>query len=100
MNGERPRARRQFSEEFKAEVVELCRQGDRSIGKLAEDLDLTETAVRRWLAQADSREGRTAPLGQRSEAEELAQLRKENRLLREERDVLKRAVSFFAREIR
>jgi len=63
------------------------------------DLDLTETSVRRWVAQAEVDAGRRP--GQTSaEQAEIAQLRKENRVLREERDILKRAVSFFARDAR
>ena len=71
----------------------------RSIAGVARDLDLSETAVRRWVARAEvdagRREGSTT-----AEREELARLRKEVRVLREERDILKRATAFFARETR
>ena len=66
---------------------------------MAAELDLTETAVRRWVAQADVDAGVRPGLSS-TEREELAALRRENRTLREERDILKRAVGFFAREIR
>jgi transposase len=99
MEGKRGRRRRSFSDEYKAEVVALCRSGDRSIGQIARDLDLTETAVRRWVAQAEIDEGRREGLTS-SEREELARLRRENRVLREERDILKRATAFFAQETR
>ena len=93
------RSRRSFTPEFKAEVVELCRAGDRSIGQVARDLDLTETSVRKWLAQADIdagvRDGVTS-----AEREEIARLRKEVRMRREDRDILRRATAFFAKEIR
>ena len=93
------RSRRSFTPEFKAEVVELCRAGDRSVGQVARDLDLTETSVRKWLAQADIdagvRDGVTSV-----EREEIARLRKEVRMLREDRDILRRATAFFAKEIR
>ena len=93
------RSRRSFTPEFKAEVVELCRAGDRSIGQVARDLDLTETSVRKWLSQADVdagvRDGVTS-----AEREEIARLRKEVRMLREDRDILRRATAFFAKEIR
>lgn len=93
------RPRRQFSDAYKQEVVELCRTSGRTIGQVARDLDLTETAVRRWVAQAEidsgQREGLTT-----DERTELAQLRKEVRVLREERDILKRATAFFAKETR
>ena len=87
--------RRGFTEAFKAEVVALCQKGDRSIAAVARDLDLTETAVRRWVAQADVDGGRKPGLTSNEQAE-MARLRRENRVLREERDILKRAVSFFA----
>lgn len=93
------RPRRTFTPEFKAEVVELCRVGDRSIGQVARDLDLNETTVRNWVNQADVdagvRDGVTS-----AERDEIARLRKENRRLREDRDILRRATAFFAKEIR
>ena len=66
---------------------------------VARDLDLTETAVREWVRQADVDEGGRDGLTT-SERDELARLRQENRVLREERDILKRATAFFARETR
>ncbi len=63
---------------------------------MARDLDLTETAVRHWVRQADIDDGQWPGLSS-SEREELARLRKENRVLREERDILKRATAFVAR---
>ena len=61
--GKKPRRhRRAFTPEFKAEIVELCQRGDRSVGQVARDFDLTETAVREWVKQAerDAEAGRTA----------------------------------------
>ncbi len=91
--------RRSFSKQFKAEVVDLVRQSGNTPASVARDLDLTETAVRAWVRQAEvddgGREGLTS-----AEREELARLRKENRVLREERDILKRTTAFFARETR
>jgi len=95
-----PRRRRSFSDEFKAEVVGLVRQPGNTVGSVARDLDLTETAVRAWVKQADVDDGRRGDGLTSSERAELAQLRKENRVLREERDILKRATAFFARETR
>ena len=89
------RRRRAFTDSFKAEVVELCRKGERSIAEVARELDLTETAVRRWVHQAEIDAGQRPGLTS-SEHEELVRLRKENRVLREERDILKRATAFFA----
>lgn len=99
MEARQGRTRRAFTAEFKAEVVELCRTSGKSVGQVCRDLDLTETAVRRWVAQAEIDSGQRAGLTT-DERAELAQLRKENRILREERDILKRATAFFARETR
>lgn len=99
MGKKRQRSRRSFSKEFKAEVVAMVRRGDKTIPEVCRDLDLTETAVRGWVRQAEIDDGPKAGLTT-SEREELAQLRKEVRVLREERDILKRATAFFARETR
>ena len=99
MEATRRGTRRAFTAEFKAQVVELCRTSGKSVGQVCRDLDLGETGVRRWLAQAKVDSGQRAGLTTEERAE-LAQLRKENRILREERDILKRATAFFARETR
>ena len=93
------RPRRSFSKEFKAEVVQLVRTSGKAIAAIAREMDLGETAVREWVRQADVDAGRREGLTT-TEREELAALRKENRVLREERDILKRATVFFAKEIR
>ncbi|MDR3546172.1 MAG: transposase [Candidatus Limnocylindrales bacterium] len=93
------RPRRSFPDEYKAEVIDLCRSSGRSIAAVARDLDLSETAVRRWVNQAEVDAGRRDGLST-AEREELARLRKEVRVLREERDILRRATVFFARETR
>ncbi len=99
MEARERRERRAFTPAYKAEVVELCRSSGAGMGKVARDLELSETVVRRWVAQAEVDEGHREGLTT-TERAELAQLRKENRLLREERDLLKRATAFFAKEIR
>jgi transposase len=91
------RPRRSFSEQFKVETVALVRGAGKSIPEVCRDLDLTETAVRRWVAQAEVDAGRRDGLTT-TEREELARLRKEVRVLREEREILKKAAAFFARE--
>jgi len=96
-NGRRPR--RSFTDEYKAEVVELCRTSGKSIAQVARDLGLGETAVRRWVAQAEIDAGRRPGLTTEEHAE-LVALRKENKTLREERDILRRATVFFAKETR
>ena len=99
--GKKPRRRRSFTPEFKAEIVDLCQRGDRSVGQVAKDFDLTETAVREWVKQAERDSGDREDGGLTStEQQELAQLRRENRGLREDVEILKRATAFFARETR
>ena len=91
------RPRRSFSPEFKAQTVELLRTSGKSVAEVCHELDLTETAVRRWLAQADVDDGRREGLTT-DERVELSRLRRENRVLREERDILRKAAAFFAKE--
>ncbi len=100
MKRKQPRGRRSFTPEFKAEVVELVRQPGHTVGSVARDMDLTETAVRAWVRQAERDEGVRADGLTTNERDELTALRRENRTLREERDILKRATAFFARETR
>jgi transposase len=91
------RPRRQFTDEFKAGVVRLVLDEGKTIGAVARDMDLTETAVREWVkrASANRTHGRTGLTT--AERDELARLRKENRELRTERDILKKAAAFFAK---
>ena len=91
------RRRRTFTSEFKARTVDLVRTSGKSVAEVCRDLDLTETAVRRWIAQADVDAGRREGLTT-GEREELTQLRKEVRVLRQERDILAKATAFFAKE--
>jgi transposase len=99
--GKKPRRRRSFTPEFKAEIVGLCQQGDRSAGQVAKDFDLTETAVREWAKQAGRDAGTRSDGGLTSTGrKELAELRRENRRLREDVEILKRATAFFAQETR
>ncbi len=93
------RPRRSFTPAFKAEVVALIRQGDRNLPTICREMDLSETAVRRWVEQAAVDAGEQEGLTT-EEREELRRLRREVRVLREERDILKRAATFFAMETR
>ena len=93
------RKRRAFTKEFKAQTVRLVRESGKSVGAVARDLDLTETALRSWVRQAEIDTGRGAPGALTTdEREELTRLRRENRTLRMERDILKKATAFFAKE--
>jgi transposase len=109
MGKKRPRPRRAFTAEFKAEIVELCRRGDRAVGQVSRDFDVTETAVRDWVRQAAIDAGAGAAGGPvtpasggltSDERAELARLRRENRRLQEDVDILRRATAFFVRETR
>ena len=93
-----PRPRRFFPPEYKAEVVELIRTTGKTVGQVARELDLTETAVREWVKRADHDAGRRTDGLTSSEREELRRLRREVRDLREEREILRKAAVFFARE--
>lgn len=91
------RGRRTFTDTFRAETVELVRSSGKTIAQVSRDLDLTETAVHRWVEQvaidASQRDGLTT-----SEREELARLRREVRVLQEEWEIPQRAAAFFAEE--
>ena len=97
MTSKRPK--RTFTAEYKAEVVQLYQVTEKSVNQLAKELDLTPSAVQRWVTQAGIDAGQKEGLSS-DERTELAQLRRENRILREERDILKRATAFLAKEIR
>ena len=93
------RKRRAFTPEFKAEAVRLCRLGDRTVAQVATDLDLTETALRDWVKRAPPESGEAAPAPvNSSEREELLELRKRVKRLEMEREILKKAAAFFAKE--
>jgi transposase len=96
-SGRRPR--RSFTDEFKAGAVRLVLEEGKSISEVARNLDLTVSALRTWVdrARADRGVGRPGVLTT-DEREELARLRKENRTLRMERDILKKATALFAQE--
>jgi transposase len=95
------RSRRKFRPEYKAEVVRLVKTGGKTIGDVSRDLGLTESAVRQWVKQAktDDGGGGDGPLTT-AERGELARLRRENKQLQMEREILKKATAFFARENR
>ena len=96
--GKPPRDRRSFTEEFKAGAVRLVLEEGKTVAEVARDLDLTASALGNWVkqARADRSKGKTGLTT--AEREELASLRKEVRSLRMERDFLKKAAAFFAKE--
>jgi transposase len=97
--GRAKRARRQFTDEFRAGAVRLVLDEGKRISEVARDLDLTASALRTWVerARADRGKGKPGVLTTEERAE-LATLRKEVRQLRVERDILKKAAAFFAKE--
>src|SRR5918993_513121 len=86
-----------YPPEFRAEAVKLVRGGDAPIAQVARDLGVNAETLRLWVRQADVDEGRRDGLTT-EEGAELARLRRENRVLREEREILKKAAAFFAQE--
>ena len=93
------RKRRKFTAEYRAEVVGLVAASGKSIGQVAKELDLTETSVRSWVKQStvDARRDPTGPLTSEERAE-LTRLRREFKTVTQERDFLKKAAAFFARD--
>ena len=91
------RTRRPYPPQFRAEAVQLIKDSGRSIAQVSEDLGVSQPTLRKWVRQAEvdagQREGLTT-----SEREELQRLRRENRILAEEREILEKAAAFFARE--
>ena len=92
-----PKTRPPFPAEFRREAVKLMRDSDKPVPQLAKDLGVSENTLRNWSRQVDvdagEREGLTS-----DQLEELRRLRRENRTLQMEREVLKKAAAFFARE--
>ena len=93
------RKRRSFTDEFKAKAVQLVQSSGKSVTAVAGDLDLTVSVLRNWVKQADVDAGK-GPVGAltSAEREELSRLRKETRILKEEREILKKAAAFFAKD--
>ena len=92
-----PKTRPPYHPEFRARMVELVRAG-RSPGELAREFEPSAQAIRNWVRQADLDEGRRGDGLTTQEREELARLRRENRQLRLEREILSKAAAWFARE--
>jgi transposase len=97
---QRRRPRRRFTDDFKQQAVRLVLDEGRSVTAVARELDLTVSALGLWVkqTQADRTHGRTGLTT--AEREELTRLRRENRILQEEREILKKAAAFFAKQSR
>ena len=92
-----PRTRPPYPKEFRQRIVELARAG-RSAGELAEEFEPSDQTIRTWIKQADLDDGVRDDGLTTKEREELRTLRKENRRLQQERDILAKAAAWFARE--
>jgi transposase len=93
-----PPTRPRYSPEFRREAIELVRISSRSQHQIAEDLGISAVTLRNWIKQAERDEGKRPDGLSSDEREELAWLRRENQTLRMEREILKKAAAFFARE--
>ncbi len=91
------RARRSFTGQEKADAVRMVKAG-KTAAQVARELDLTLTSLQAWVKQADADAGRRTDILTTEEREELARLRRENKRLQMERDILKAAATFFAKE--
>lgn len=83
--------------EFRKRAVDLAREGSKPIVQVARELGISESGLRRWMAQAEVDEGKREGLSS-SDRAELVRLRRENRVLAMENEILKRAAAYFARE--
>jgi transposase len=92
-----PKSRPPYPPEFRRQMVELVRAG-RSPEELAKEFEPTAQAIRNWVAQSDRDEGRRSDGLTSAEREELRRLRRENKQLRIEREILAKAAAWFARE--
>jgi transposase-like protein len=84
--------------EFRQRAVELARQGTTPVSKIAKDLGISDSCLRNWIRQADSDEKDSSDGLPSGEKKELAELRRRNRLLEQENEILRRAAAYFARE--
>ena len=92
-----PRTRPPYPQEFRDRIVELARAG-RSVSELAEEFEPSGQTIRSWIKQADVEDGLRSDGTTAAEREELRELRKELRRLKQERDILAKAAAWFARE--
>jgi transposase len=92
-----PRTRPAYPPELRQKIIDLARSG-RNAASLAREFEPTETTIRNWVAQADRDTGVRSDGLTTDERQELNQLRRENRTLREEREILKKAAAWFAQE--
>ncbi len=93
-----PKSHPPYPPEFRAEAIRLVRNSGRPAAEIARRLEVSTETLRLWVRQADIDEGRRHDGLTTQETEEVRQLRRENRILREEREILLKAAAFFAQE--
>ena len=87
-----------FPPEFRQRAVELARQGELPVSRIAKDLGISQSCLRNWMTQADADDGKNPGQLSAGEKKELAELRRRNKQLETENEILKRAAAYFARE--
>lgn len=92
-----PRTRPPYPKEFRREAVALIRSGQRTLAEASKSLGVSQQTLRNWVKREEVDAGRAEGVSS-EDREELRRLRRENRVLREEREILKKAAAFFARE--
>jgi transposase len=93
-----PRTRPPYPEEFRREAIEFAWSSSKSQRQIAEDLGISDVSLRNWIKRAERAEGERPGGLSPDERDELHRLRRENQTLRLEREILKKATAFFARE--
>lgn len=89
---------RKYTAEFKAEAIQLAKSGEKSIAEVAEDLGIPKNSLYSWVSKARPEERSSLKSNPIDSEKEILRLKKENRLLKMERDILKKATAFFAKE--
>jgi transposase len=90
-------AYRKYSDEFKQEVLGMVAEGDRSVAQLERDLDITPGLVYKWQQRYQVQGEELKPSEERAEQAELRRLRRELQIVKQERDILKKAIQVFSR---
>ncbi len=91
--------------EFRRDVIAVARKGEASISQVARDFGISESCLQRWLKIADREDGISGPAssdrggGEKSDAAELRELRRRNKLLEQENEILRRATAYFTRDV-
>ena len=95
-----------YPAEFRRDVIAVARKSEASVAQVAKDFGISETCLQRWLKIADREEGLAPPAssdrgggGSKDEAVELRELRRRNKLLEQENEILRRATAYFARDV-